>query len=88
MRCTLHTLFHMINRYLEKIGNHKERIQNLFFTYSAVLRAVSRASIILESYNYETDLDPYLDNQTSVYVNELLDKIGSQCTFQEGYFFS
>lgn len=43
--------------YMNSLGSHPDRIKNLYFIYSAVMRAVSRAKSTLEAYNYDTKLD-------------------------------
>lgn len=40
--------------YFEKVGNYPERIQNLYFYYSVLLRAINRASDVIRNYNYTT----------------------------------
>jgi len=55
--------------YIKSIGQHKDRVQNLFFVYAVVMRAVNRAESILRSFEYQTMLDPHLDNETSAIAN-------------------
>jgi len=49
-------------KYFTSIGEHKDRVKNLFFLYSVVLRAINRIEPLLRSYQYETLLDPITDN--------------------------
>ena len=44
--------------FLNMIGFHEDRLKNLYFLFSLVLRAINRAEPILRAYNYNTDLDP------------------------------
>lgn len=48
--------------YVKSIGQHKDRVKNLFFLYAVVLRAINRAESILTSFEYQTMLDPHLDS--------------------------
>ena len=58
--------------YLNSIGRYDDRIRNLYFIYAAVAKAIFRAEKILSSYNYDTDLDPVMDEESAKLVNELL----------------
>jgi len=68
-----------------KLGNYPERIDNLYFTYVVLLRAINRASPILKNYNYETG-DEEDDRETKRLMNELLntDLIAS-CTKDKSF---
>lgn len=40
--------------YLNVVGNHEDRLKNLYFLFAVVLRAVNRAAPMLRAYDYET----------------------------------
>ena len=69
----LNTSYANHEMYLNSIGQHQERVKNLFFLFSVVLRAVNRAEPIIRSYEYQTKLDPELDSETVHIANDLLD---------------
>lgn len=75
--------------YLKIIGRYEDRLKNLFFLYSAVMRAVSRAGPMLKYYDYRTGLDDKLDEYTHHVVDELLNKITEKVKipFRESVFF-
>lgn len=52
------------NLFLNSIGNFEDRIKNLYFLYSAVVKAVYRAKPLLTSYNYDTGLGDAEDQMT------------------------
>ena len=58
--------------YINSIGSHPDRLKNLFFLYAVVLRAVNRAEPILRAYEYQTEVDPEQDKETSTIANKLL----------------
>lgn len=62
----------------------------MFFVYAAVLRAINRAEPILRDFEYQTQLDPEIDNDTSSIANQLLDVTLTNCEapFQEGHLFT
>lgn len=80
-----------LQRFVQSIGKHPERLKNLFFLYAVTLRAINLAQPILNSYDYNTQIDIEMDSQvpniTETLFNEL-DKQGCTETFQEKYFFS
>lgn len=49
-----HEKYPNVELYFEKVGNHQDRIKNLYFYYSFMLRAFNRANLFLKSYNYTT----------------------------------
>jgi hypothetical protein len=56
-------------RYMDSLGRYEDRLKNLHFIYSAVLRAVKKASNILNSYNYDTQLDEDGDKKTVILID-------------------
>lgn len=40
--------------YFQKVGNYPERIHNLHFYYSVLLRAINRADEVIKNYNFTT----------------------------------
>jgi ERO1-like protein alpha len=76
--------------YVQKVGAHQERIENMFFIYAAVLRAVNRASDLLRSQDYSTGLDQMEDILTHQKLNDLLTLTIAECeqSFDETKFFN
>ena len=73
--------------YLHSVGLHEDRLKNLHFLFAAVVKAVYRATPLLESYNYVTELDPASDELTHRLVHKLLGMPHSYL-FSEDEFFS
>ena len=76
--------------FLEKVGNHKDRVKNLHFIYAAVVKAVGMMEPALLNREYETGLDKKADRETSILIRELARKINSGIcseTFKEKAFF-
>jgi len=71
--------------FLERVGDHPDRIKNLYFTYAAVLRAISLAEVPFLDMDYDTQCDASLDSQTPIMVRQLLRTLaGDDCdAFQE-----
>ena len=40
--------------YFDKVGNYRDRLENLYFTYSLVLRAINIAASSLNSFDIDT----------------------------------
>lgn len=40
--------------YFEKVGDYPDRIKNLHFYYSVLLRAINKASDVIRHYNFTT----------------------------------
>ena len=57
--------------YDEKLGSHPDRLNNLYFAFVFLLRAVNKATPTLLSFNYTTH-SPVVDAQTTAAVRELL----------------
>ena len=57
--------------YDDKLGAHPERLNNLYFAFVFLLRAVNKATPMLLDFNYTTH-SPVVDAQTSAAVRELL----------------
>lgn len=47
-------LYPNITIYFDKVGNHKDRIRNLYYYYSVLLRALNIEKEFLVNYNYNT----------------------------------
>ena len=60
-----------INLYVLRVGRHMERIENLYFTYLFVMRAVVKAQGTLLTYTYETGNEAE-DQQVYELLSELL----------------
>ena len=76
--------------FLEKVGDHKDRVKNLHFIYAAVIKAVGMMEPVLLNTDYQTGLDNKADKGTSILIRDLLRKINSgQCdeAFKEKDFF-
>lgn len=54
------------------IGNHPDRVKNLYFTYVFLLRALNKISPVLHDYSYDTG-DQQHDRLTTVLVRALLE---------------
>lgn len=75
--------------FFEKVGNHPERIENLYFAYSVLLRAINRAQKHIQNYNFETG-DLRSDMLTKQHIDKLYDITTKQCDhpFDESEIFS
>ncbi|KAG1144123.1 hypothetical protein G6F37_007105 [Rhizopus arrhizus] len=69
--------------FVNRIGSHPERLQNVYFTYALLLRAVNKIGPYLEHYEFRTG-DSEDDRKTSHLVQSLI-KSTSSCppTFDE-----
>eukprot|EP00347_Sterkiella_histriomuscorum_P022963 403336472 len=65
--------------YLNSLGLHPDRIKNLFFLYAVILRAINRASPILNAYDYDTQLDKEQDKETPELMKQILAMTLSHC---------
>jgi len=74
--------------YYYRVGKFPDRVHNMFFAYLFLLRAVHKASPVLESINYDTG-NPEEDRHTKEEMLELL-KGETLCepTFNEGTLFA
>ncbi|EGR33880.1 hypothetical protein IMG5_033320, partial [Ichthyophthirius multifiliis] len=75
--------------YFQKVGDYHERIQNLLFYYTVLLRAINRADKVLRNYDYNTG-DFVEDFNVKTIINDILDITTLQCDhpFQEKDFFT
>ena len=74
--------------FITRIAEHPERLQNVYFNYVLMLRALTKAAPYLRQYNYNTG-DEQVDARTKQLVTALLDKAEScQATFDETSMFS
>jgi len=60
------------------VGNHPERIKNLYFYYAVLVRAVSVASNIIKHYNYTTG-DHNSDKNTINLINQIAEISTGKC---------
>lgn len=60
-------------RYLERVGSHPDRLNNMFFTYSFVLKAINKLSGKIDGFSYLSD-NPQVDDSIKVQFNDLIDK--------------
>ncbi|CAO3628185.1 unnamed protein product [Cunninghamella blakesleeana] len=69
--------------FVNRIGTHPERLQNIYFTYAVFLRAISKLDDYLAHYPFQTG-DQSEDNRIKSLVNELV-KSTKDCptTFDE-----
>jgi len=57
--------------YDDKLGSHPDRLNNLYFAFVFILRAVNKATPMLLDFNYTTH-SPVVDAQTTAAVHQLL----------------
>ncbi|CAG8584529.1 937_t:CDS:2, partial [Funneliformis mosseae] len=74
--------------FINRIGSHPERLQNIYFSYVVLLRAISKAADYLNGYEFCTG-DKIQDLQVKAMVGELVNKTRS-CpeTFDEKQMFA
>jgi len=73
--------------FISRIAEHPERLQNVYFNYVLMLRALSKISPYLKQYNYAIG-DEQIDAKTLNTVNTLLERAEScQATFDENSMF-
>jgi Endoplasmic Reticulum Oxidoreductin 1 (ERO1) len=75
--------------FFQKVGDHPERIENLYFAYSVLLRAINRAQKLIQNYNYDTG-DLQSDLKAKQYIDKLYDITTKNCDhpFDESEIFS
>lgn len=74
--------------FITRIAEHPERLQNVYFDYVMMLRALNKAAKFLRGYDYHTG-DAEVDAKTKSLVNSMLDRAEScQATFDETSMFS
>jgi len=59
-----------VDMFFEKVGNYPDRMLNLYFAYSVILRAINRAKDHISNYKYNTG-----DLQSDVETKHLIDKL-------------
>ena len=65
--------------FYEKVGNYPDRVRNLYFAYSVLLRAINVAEKYIKHFNYDTgNLDN--DIKTQKYIYDLLNETTSSCS--------
>jgi hypothetical protein len=74
--------------FITRIAEHPERLQNVYFNYVMMLRALTKAAPYLRDFDYDTG-DKAVDAETRSLVDGLLDQAEScQATFDETSMFS
>jgi hypothetical protein len=73
--------------FVNRIGSHPERLQNVYFTYALLLRAVKKFGPYLDKYEYRTG-SPQEDEKTRFMVQDFI-KSADSCpsTFDENSMF-
>ena len=65
--------------FFEKVGNHPDRIKNLYFTYAVLLRAINVAAGSIKHFEYNTgSLENDIKTEKSIY--DLLNQTVSSCS--------
>lgn len=59
-------------RYFKNVGSHQERISNMYYTYSFVLKAVNHLSGKVDGFSYLSD-NPRVNQQVKEQLNSLID---------------
>ncbi|KAI8880347.1 endoplasmic reticulum oxidoreductin 1 [Backusella circina FSU 941] len=76
-----------LNCFVNRIGAHPERLQNVYFTYALLLRAIKKFGPFLEEYDFRTG-DLLEDNKIKGMVRNLIDSTDScPSTFDEHLMF-
>ena len=76
--------------FLQAVGDHPDRVKNLYFVYAAVVKAVTLMEQTLVQNDYHTGLGAEEDAGTKQLITDLLTRIvGSNCNepFKEKNFF-
>jgi hypothetical protein len=60
-------------RYYERVGAHEERLNNMFLTYSFVLKAINKLSGKIDGFSYLSD-NKLVDNAVKQQFNDLIEK--------------
>ena len=76
------------NLFYDRVGQYKERIKNLHFTFAFVLKAINREWSKLANYNFK-GINPEETAATSKLMKEFLDNSVKHCEepFKENDFF-
>jgi len=64
--------------FFEKVGDHPDRMANLYFAHSVLLRAINRAHEYIQNYNYDTG-DYVEDIKTKKLIDELYSVTLQRC---------
>lgn len=77
-----------VKLFFKKVGDYPNRIRNLFFLYSVLMRAVNIAEKFIRDFEYDTGKYDD-DTRTKHYIKELLDNTTSSCShsFEENELF-
>lgn len=74
--------------FVNRIGSHPERLQNVYFTYALLLRAVKKVGPYLEQYDFRTGSNEE-DEKTRFMVQDLIKSTDScPSTFNEKLMFN
>ena len=76
--------------FLEKVGNHEDRVRNLHFIYAAVVKAVSMMEPVLLNIDLSSGIDERYDPESELLLRDLLRKVNSRTcdqAFKEKSFF-
>lgn len=78
-----------VELFFEKVGNHPDRMSNLYFAYSVLLRAINRAQNHIQNYTYETG-NFKSDIETKRLIDQLYEITTKNCDhpFDESELFS
>jgi len=69
-----------IQMFFEKVGDHPDRILNLYFAYSVVLRAINRAMDHIKNHEYNTG-DFQSDMETRLLIDKLYEITSKKCDY-------
>ncbi len=73
--------------FVNRIGSHPERLQNVYFTYALLLRAVKKFGPYLDKYDYRTGSNEE-DKKTRLMIQDLIKSTDScPSTFDEKLMF-
>ena len=67
-----------VNYFTEKIGAYPDRIKNLYFVYSATLKAMTILEPVFNKQKYVSGLDEKIDTVTKKEVTELLEIVNQE----------
>ena len=63
--------------FLERIGNHRDRVKNLYFLYAVVVKAVAKMEPVLLSKDFDTGIDDDNPSLTKLLVRDIIRSIDS-----------
>ena len=77
--------------FLEAVGNHKDRVKNLYFLFAVVVKAVVKMEPVLLNKNLATGLENDNSHLSKLLIRDLITQIDKQCEgepFQDKKFFN